>query len=71
MKVICRMYKTCFYREVCSHSKIHDEIKNTFANDCVKDNIESVFVHGQNITCQCDTVMLRKEKLKKIHEKGR
>ena len=66
MKVICRMHKKCFYRDVCSHSKLHEEITNSFANDCNKNGSNTIFVHGQNITCHCDTIMLRKQKLENL-----
>ncbi len=68
MKVICRMHKTCFYRDICDHSKLHDEIKNTFGNDCVTECTDPIFVHGQYIDCHCDTTMLRKQKLEKLEK---
>ena len=67
MEVICKMHKTCYYRNTCDHAKIHDIISNSFANNC-SFNIDAgvVYVHGQDIICNCSTTHLRKYKLDKI-----
>ncbi len=66
MKVICKGYNTCEFREKCEHSKPHNFIQRqyTYLNcntvNCCQSNIEPFN------NCKCDNISLRRYKLEKL-----
>lgn len=62
MEVICEHSNNCEFKEVCDHSMPHNIINKKgygAANNCIL--IKNKF------PCYCNSKIIRKEKLKKIH----
>ena len=63
MKVICKGYKTCNFKNSCYHSKEHE-------HNVLKEDKDGICIVGNSSNCHCNEVYLRAIKLKKIQNEN-
>lgn len=68
MKVICKGHKKCQYKYKCYHSMEHEFLELPINHEDFFKSVSKCETNNHPKNCNCSSVYLREEKLKKLNE---